>query len=204
MLALKIPWWVTPLMFYMNELQKAQLLALARASIEYGLEQDEMMPLDLDQYPEPFKESGASFVTLQKEGELRGCVGTLEAYQALVLDINEHAYGAAFCDPRFPNLVTDELALLHIEISLLSPPTAIEFSSKIDLLDQLVPLRDGLTIEDQGHKATFLPQVWENLTEPADFLMHLLLKAGLGHKPISPTLKAFRYSVTSFEEDNPN
>jgi len=196
----KILWWDTPLMSCMNELEKIQLLALARASIQYGLGHNEVMPLDLEHYPQVYAAPGASFVTLQKNGELRGCIGTLQAYQALALDIVQHAHGAAFCDPRFPKVVSEELDGLHIEISILGPSSAIIFESEADLLQQLVPLKDGLTIEGLGHKATFLPQVWHNLREPAAFLTHLKSKAGLGGEPITPAISAYRYCVSSFEE----
>ncbi|MEY8204586.1 MAG: AmmeMemoRadiSam system protein A [Bermanella sp.] len=187
-------------MSYMNEQAAAQLLALARAAIQHGLEHPQPMPLDLQRYPPAYRERAACFVTLHKAGDLRGCVGTLHAYQALALDIVEHAHGAAFADPRFARVSAQELASLHIEVSILGPASAIAFTSEADLLRQLVPFTDGLTLAGLGHNATFLPQVWQQLSEPRDFLAHLKIKAGLPPTAITPALKAYRYAVESFSE----
>lgn len=125
-------------------------------------------------------EPGASFVTLREGGELRGCIGTLEAYRPLGRDVAEHAVGAAVRDPRFMPVTADEYPLIDVEVSVLSKPTAMRVRSRKELEQALRPGRDGLIIDDgRGHRATFLPQVWDDLPEPHDFVAHLLHKAGL-------------------------
>ncbi len=191
-------------MSYMNDAQQKQLLTLAREAIQYSLEQGQVLRVDKKQYPPELQQQGASFVTLQKSGELRGCIGTLQAYQSVVEDVVEHAHGAAFSDPRFPRVSLEELAEIHIEISLLTPQTPIPFESQAHLLEQLHPFKDGLSIEGLTSgvptKATFLPQVWESLPNPKEFINQLKRKAGLSIEHSDNIVKAYRYQVLSFEE----
>ncbi len=156
--------------------------------------------INLDEYPHALQKNAASFVTLQIQKELRGCIGTLEAYQSMVKDVSEHAFAVAFSDPRFPALTLEEFHQLHIEISILSAMTPIEFHDENDLLAKLKPFEDGLSIEDGPHKATFLPQVWDSLNQPHAFLAHLKQKGGFAEGPLASAVKAYTYQVLSFEE----
>jgi AmmeMemoRadiSam system protein A len=177
---------------------RAQLLEVAFQSIAYGLEHSRPLPVDAAAYPEALRAEAASFVTLHLGGELRGCIGALAARRPLVADVCEHAYAAAFQDPRFLPVSAAELPHVHIEVSVLSAPAPIETGSEADLLRQLRPGRDGLIVEDERHRGTFLPAVWKSLPEPAQFLRHLKLKAGLAADYWSPGLRFSRYTTESF------
>lgn len=178
--------------------EKTILKDLARDAIIFSLQYNRMMPLKLEDYPHRLTQPGASFVTLKKAGQLRGCIGSLQAQRPLAEDIVHNAYAAAFLDHRFPPLSVTELAEIEIHISILSPPEPLEFDSEDDLLDKIRPAIDGLILEDEAHKATFLPSVWESLTEPADFLRQLKQKAGLAADYWSASVKVFRYTTESF------
>lgn len=171
---------------------------VAKEAIAYGLEYGGHMPVDTSRYPLALRKPGASFVTLKKYGELRGCIGSLEAYQPLVEDIAHNAYAAAFSDPRFPSLSESELAELDIHISVLTPAVPMQFTSQADLLQQIQPGIDGLVLEDGRHRGTFLPAVWEQLPDAAQFLQHLKLKAGLPADYWSDSIKISRYTTESF------
>ena len=184
----------------MNEHSKTEkklLLKLARDAIAYGLKEHKVMPIDLNTYPENLRKPGATFVTLQINKQLRGCIGSLQAYQPLVQDLAHNAYAAAFSDPRFPPLTAEEFPQLDIHISILSEPKPMQFTSEQDLISQLRPGIDGLILADKGHRGTFLPSVWESLPEPALFFAHLKLKAGLPQDYWSNTLTVQRYTVES-------
>ncbi len=186
-----------------NELslqQQQQLLKVARESIQYQLRHGHAMPVDADAYDAPLQQQGGSFVTLNKKGALRGCIGTLQPYQPLVNDVAEHARAAAFSDPRFPPLGLDEFANIVISISVLGRPNAISFSDEEDLITQLRPSQDGLIFEEGGARGTFLPSVWESLPEPRQFLQQLKRKAGLPTDYWSDSLKISRYTTQSFSE----
>jgi AmmeMemoRadiSam system protein A len=138
-------------------------------------------------------EPGAAFVTLRRhDGALRGCIGSAVATRPLIADVTQHAFNAAFRDPRFPRLEWLELAGLSLSVSVLTPPEPMQFADERDLLRQLRPGTDGLIIEDQGRRALFLPSVWEELPEPGQFLALLKLKAGIGDA-VSATLRAQRF-----------
>lgn len=142
-------------------------------------------------------EPGASFVTLRAGGELRGCIGSLTARRALGLDVAANARAAALEDRRFPPLGPHELAQLMIEISLLTPPEALPVRSRSELLAALTPGVDGLVLEDDGHRATFLPAVWEQLPDPEAFVGQLERKAGLGAGSWSSARRFHRYRTES-------
>ncbi len=178
---------------------KHQLLKLAAASIKYGLQHGSPIPVDPSEYPSPLQQPRASFVTLMIKQQLRGCIGSLEAYRPLVEDVVENAFAAAFRDPRFHPLQTQEYERLHYHISILTPPSPMQFQSEADLLAQLRPGIDGLILADLGRRGTFLPSVWESLPEPADFLRHLKLKAGFSPTYWSPSLTIQRYTVEDIE-----
>jgi AmmeMemoRadiSam system protein A len=174
------------------------LLDLARASIQHGLHHHQPLPVDPRDYPESLQALRATFVTLEKQGQLRGCIGTLIAHQPLVQDIAAHAYAAAFDDPRFPELVAEEFAHLELHIAVLSPPEPLHFDSEDALLAQLRPGIDGLILQFRRGRATFLPAVWEQLPDPYVFLAQLKHKAGLPLDFWSPELRAERYTTEAF------
>ncbi len=147
-----------------------------------------------------FEAPGASFVTLHLRGALRGCIGTLQAHRPLGLDVRFNAAAAALRDPRFPPLAEGELDALAIEVSLLSAPERLDVSSEAQLLGRLVPGADGLILDCEGKRATFLPQVWSQLPEPREFLARLRAKAGIAAGSWSPALKVYRYSVEHWKE----
>jgi len=148
------------------------------------------------------QEPAACFVTLTRWGELRGCVGSVRAYRPLFDDVWLNARAAAFHDTRFPPVERDELAEIAIEVSLLSQPEPMpSFAREADAVAALRPEVDGVILESGMHRATFLPQVWEQLPDPVDFLAHLKRKAGLPPGFWSPDVQLQRYSVTKWEEE---
>jgi AmmeMemoRadiSam system protein A len=175
--------------------QKSELTALARASIEYGLRSGKPLPVQSDDYPESMRNPGAAFVTLKRDGELRGCIGSITAARPLVEDVAHNAFAAAFQDPRFPPLQDVEFPDLEIHISVLTPARPMEFTSETDLLRQLRPGVDGLILGDGYRRGTFLPSVWESLPDPRDFLANLKLKAGLPRDYWSDSIEVQRYET---------
>lgn len=174
------------------------LRQLAHDAVKHGLQHNKHLTIDTARYPRPLREPGASFVTLKKNGDLRGCIGSLEAYQPLVADIAHNAYAAAFADSRFSPVTEKEFPQLEFHLSVLTPAELMQFKSEIDLLQQIQPGIDGLVLEEGRHRGTFLPAVWESLPDAIQFLQHLKLKAGLPADYWSDTLKVSRYTTESF------
>ena len=143
---------------------------------------------------------GAVFVTLTRNGRLRGCMGSIEPRRSLREDVMRNACAAAFHDSRFPPLPAAELPHVRIEVSLLSPTEQLSFTSREDLLARLRPGVDGLILSWHGHRGTFLPQVWEQLPDPEDFLTHLLHKARLPVFSWEPDVTVRRFTVTAWSE----
>ncbi|MCB1875440.1 MAG: AmmeMemoRadiSam system protein A [Chromatiales bacterium] len=181
-----------------NPAERQLLLAIARASIDHGLKSGTALLPDLGGLPEKFCEPGASFVTLETHGQLRGCIGRLEASRPLATDIAANAYAAAFEDPRFPPLQERETPNLELHLSILSPAQPMRFRDQNDLIAQLRPGIDGLILEEGYHRGTFLPSVWDSLPSPGEFLRHLKRKAGLAPDYWSDSLRVFRYVTESF------
>lgn len=177
---------------------RALLLAVARRSIWHGLDTNSPLPVDPADYPATLSPLRATFVTLELGGELRGCIGTLEAQHPLVQDVAEHAYAAAFADPRFPRLDPAELPELAIHIAVLSPPEPLPVSSEADLLQKLRPGVDGVILCLGKRRATFLPTVWQSLPNPRDFIAHLKYKALLPLDFWSDAITVARYTTESF------
>jgi hypothetical protein len=173
------------------------LLAAARGAIGdyFGA-----APLAMDSKPWML-EPGASFVTLTLDGELRGCIGSLEARRPLLEDVQRNAVAAAFHDPRFTPLSNHEFAHIRVEVSELSAAEPLVFESEAHALSQLRPHVDGLILEYGRHRSTFLPQVWDTLAKPALFLAQLKRKAGLPADFWHDELHLSRYSVTKWKED---
>ncbi len=184
----------------LNPSQRETLLGLARAAIRYGLEHATIMPITTRHYDDALREQGASFVTLTLAGELRGCIGSLEAHRPLAEDVVHNAFSAAFSDPRFMPLSSAELERIKIAISVLNPAEALNVSSEAQLIAQLRPGIDGLILQEGSRRGTFLPSVWEQLPDPEQFLHHLKLKAGLPAHHWSETLRFYRYTTTQFSE----
>jgi AmmeMemoRadiSam system protein A len=158
--------------------EKQILLRLAREALECGVKEEKLPILDLNALSPHLRENGASFVTLTVAGDLRGCIGALEAYQPLAEDVREHAVAAALQDPRFPPVQLSELNGIRIEVSRLTEPVELEYSSGEDLLLKLRPHVDGVILRDGFRRATFLPQVWEKIPDPVQFLQNLCWKMG--------------------------
>lgn len=182
-----------------NEHQRTLLLKTARQSIRQGIDTGQPLKPNLEDYPEVFRELRATFVTLTQQKQLRGCIGSLQARRALISDIAENAFAAAFSDPRFPPIQLDECATLEIHLSILSPASAIEFDSEEDLLAQLRPGIDGLILQYQNHRGTFLPSVWTQLPTSKEFLQHLKQKAGLNPDFWSQDMTIQRYTTETIE-----
>jgi AmmeMemoRadiSam system protein A len=173
------------------------LLPLARAAIASELKLDAWRT---GEEPDWLRRQGASFITLMRDGKLRGCIGTLRAHRALAEDVRANAIGAAFSDPRFTPLTAAEFAGVAVEISVLSALEPVSFGDEADALRQLRAGVDGIVFEYGCHASTFLPQVWENFGEPSDFLAHLKYKAGLPPDFWHHEVKLARYTVTKWRE----
>lgn len=177
------------------------LLQIAKESIAHGLAQACPLQVDLKTLPQELCETRATFVTLFLNKNLRGCIGTLTAYQPLAQDVAKYAFAAAFRDPRFPPVIEKEKSELKIKISVLNPSEPLIFYSEDDLLNQLRPGIDGVVLECGQHRGTFLPSVWEDVSDKKKFLMHLKIKAGLAPDFWSDQMKAWRYTTETFGED---
>ena len=174
------------------------LKELAKKSIRYGLKHQQPLPIELSALDDELTVPRATFVTLEKHGQLRGCIGMLEACRPLAEDIAHNSYEAAFSDQRFPPLTEEELTDLSIHISILTPAERIHCTTEAELLNLLRPNVDGLILDDGIHRATFLPSVWESLSKPTAFVQNLKMKAGLPPNYWSPQMQAYRYSTESF------
>jgi AmmeMemoRadiSam system protein A len=158
--------------------ERSILLLLAREALEHVVHGGALLPLDLTDLPPRLCEPGATFVTLTRGGQLRGCIGTLEPKQPLAVDVREHAISAALHDFRFPPMGPEELPEIKIEISRLTIPKDLDYETPDELLARLRPGVDGVILRDGFQRATFLPQVWEKLPDKAAFLDHLCMKMG--------------------------
>jgi hypothetical protein len=174
----------------------AVLLPLARAAIgaELGLK------LAAREDADWLQRQGACFVTLMRQNELRGCMGTLEVHRSLLADVRANAVAAAFRDPRFAPLARPEFASIRVEVSVLSALQPLAFTDESDALAQLRAGTDGVVFEYGHHRSTFLPQVWEQFCDPREFLGHLRYKAGLPPDFWDPSVRISRYTVTKWVE----
>ena len=172
------------------------LLPIARAAISGALN----IPRVADETAPWLAEQGACFVTLTQRGELRGCIGSLQAYRSLLDDVKGNAVAAALRDPRFTPLSRAELDLTEIEVSLLSPIQMLGIQNEADALLQLRPHVDGVIFEYHHYRSTYLPQVWEHFPQPRQFLASLKNKAGLPENFWAEEVKLSRYTVTKWRE----
>jgi hypothetical protein len=174
----------------------AVLVAIARESIEAHLGLGQRLPRDAAW----LQERAATFVTLREKGELRGCIGSIDARRALGEDVVHNAQAAAFRDPRFPPVEPSEVGALEVEVSLLTPRQGMRVANEAEALLQLRPGVDGIYFEYGQSGATFLPQVWESIPDPLVFLCELRRKAGLPLRFWHPDVKLSRYTVEKFRE----
>lgn len=181
-----------------TEQQQNTLLQIAALSILHGLKHRTSLEVFSFQYESALQQIRATFVTLEKHNQLRGCIGMLKAIKPLVEDVASNAYSAAFNDPRFPPLRTEEFQELDIHISILTPPEPFPVDDEADLLQKLVPGVDGLILKDGYFQSTFLPSVWESLPTTKEFVSHLKQKAGLDANYWSDSIGFQRYHTYSF------
>ncbi|RUM39737.1 MAG: AmmeMemoRadiSam system protein A [Desulfobulbus sp.] len=188
----------------MNEKQGNILLRLARQTIAEHLHLPVSEPVREEELADPdLQAKRGVFVTLNKHGALRGCIGSLVGQESIINGVRRHALNAAFHDTRFPPVTPDEVPDLRIDISVLTKPRPLDYRDDQDLLQKLRPYIDGVILRAPGGAgATFLPQVWEQLPDPQLFLSHLCLKAGLPQTAWrSGQLEIDTYQVQHFEED---
>jgi len=186
---------------HLSGTDRSYLLSLARQAIESCVNNLPLPQLDQNLLSPILRQEGASFVTLTVRGYLRGCVGALEPYQSLAEDVREHAIAAAVQDYRFPPVEAAEIKDIEIEISYLTRPTRLNYDTPVELLKILRPNIDGVVIHDGMRRATFLPQVWEKIPDPEDFLEQLCMK--MGSAPDlwrRKKLEVFTYQVEEFHE----
>lgn len=169
------------------------VIDVCKTSILAGLN-NEGVP-KINKPPAVFNELGACFVTLEKKGDLRGCIGSIIAHRPLINDLVRNAQSSAFSDPRFHPLREEEFDELSIDVSLLSTPEKMEFKDEADLLEQIKPYVDGIIIKDGGYQSVYLPSVWEQLPDKKLFLESLKIKAGMHPKHFSQTFEALRFTT---------
>lgn len=188
----------------MNDNDKALLLDVARKSIMSHLYKEEhfSMPKQSDPNAHLWEKKGC-FVTLTSNSQLRGCIGTIEPIYPLIKGVHLNALNAAFYDPRFSPLSVEEYPAIRIEISVLTEPAELHYTTPHDLLNKVKPGVDGIILQLDHHQATFLPQVWEELSNPEDFFNQLSWKAGLTPNDWknNPNMKIFTYQVEKFAEE---
>ncbi|MGH8237012.1 MAG: AmmeMemoRadiSam system protein A [Steroidobacteraceae bacterium] len=186
--------------------ERHELLALARASIysalSNGRNSGEFVPFTASALPDALTVRRSSFVTLHLNHELRGCCGTLDAPRPLAEDVWRNAWAAAFSDYRFPPLTAAEWPQVSLHLSLLTRPEPLEVTNEAQLLTLLRPAIDGLILESATGRATFLPAVWEQIPDPAQFVRQLKMKAGWPVTYWSNRVRCFRYATESFGEES--
>lgn len=153
------------------------------------------------QYPQILDEEGACFVTLEKDGMLRGCIGSIVAHRPLITDLVENTRNAAFNDRRFNPVTPEEVDSLKINVSILTPAYKIDFKDEADLLEKITPEKDGIIVIDGEHQGVYLPSVWEELPDKKEFWNSLKVKAGLTEDYWSDDLKAYRFETIYMKED---
>jgi AmmeMemoRadiSam system protein A len=184
--------------------EKDTLLRIARSALEAAAHHRKLPPLDLESLPKRLRVLGASFVTLSKQGALRGCIGALNAKSPLAEDVQQHAVDAALYDHRFIPVQADETEAISIEVSVLTEPQPIPATDPEDIPKLLRPGVDGVIVLCGERRATFLPQVWKKVPTPEQFLAMLCQKAGLpGEAWKQGNVQILVYHVDCFHEENP-
>lgn len=183
---------------YLKNIYSDLIIDICKKSISSGLQ---LGDFEINSYPAALDETGACFVTLKIDGELRGCMGSAIAHQPLIVDLIENAHSAAFKDPRFEPLSLDEFKFLEVSVSILSSPSRISFSSEVSLLEKITPYEDGLIIRDGDYQAVYLPVVWEYFGGNKErFLKSLKLKAGMSEDYFSDTMQVFRFKAIEISQ----
>jgi AmmeMemoRadiSam system protein B/AmmeMemoRadiSam system protein A len=178
--------------------QRQQLLDAAAGTLRTLAETGQAASVNLDPFALPLRALRRTFVTLEIDGQLRGCVGSLLAANPLVADVVANTYKAAMQDPRFQAMTSHELGKARVTISILSHLRPMTFGSDAELMEKLRPETDGLAIHAGARRALFLPKVWDVLPQPPDFLHHLKQKAGLSPAPLARNAQAFRFTAETF------
>lgn len=183
----------------MEEKIKQMLIKIAQGVIYSKLYGEEIIDKNsLVQKVPNLTKRAATFVTLNLDGKLRGCIGSLIAHKSLIDDLTSNAYNAAFHDPRFPPLTKEEFENIELEISILSEALEVRYKDFEDLKSKINQGVDGVIIRQDQKQATFLPQVWEQLPDFEDFLSHLFHKAGI--TDLDTTVEVFVYQVEKITE----
>ncbi|MCC7272633.1 MAG: AmmeMemoRadiSam system protein B [Alphaproteobacteria bacterium] len=186
----------------LGEERRRFLLQVGVHSIRRGMATGRPIDIQFDANPpRTLAAHRATFVTLEHEGRLRGCIGSVVPHRPLAEDVAINAFKAAFGDPRFPKLTADELARCNLSIAILSTPRPIAFATEEELVAALQPDRDGVILQDAGKRGLFLPHVWGGLPDPRRFVRHLKAKAGLPQDHWSPTVRAWRFATEKFGVD---
>ena len=180
--------------------EQDQLLVIARRSIQHGLTTQRPLVFEPSRFEGILAQELGNFVTLTQDKMLRGCIGSIKTNLCLAQSVAINAFNAAFHDSRFAPLSSEEAHQTRIEISVLTKPEPIDASTHEELLANLRPYEDGLLLNDEGHQATFLPKVWEQLPDPQRFVAQLMVKAGRPGDYWSDSLQFHRYQVVSFAE----
>ncbi|MET1003268.1 MAG: AmmeMemoRadiSam system protein A [Acidimicrobiia bacterium] len=181
----------------------ARLPALAIEAIGDALASGRRRLPAIDALPAELTMQAATFVTLEREGELLGCVGTLEATRALGVDVAQNALAAAFDDPRVPSVGLGDFSLMAVKVSVLSPLRPLAARSRAALVEELRPGLDGILVEAGRHRATFLPAVWPKVCDADDFVDELWRKAGLGPHAWPDGIRVFTYSTVDSIDEGP-
>ncbi|MGF1680023.1 AmmeMemoRadiSam system protein A [Photobacterium makurazakiensis] len=181
----------------LNKGELTQLLDIAREAIRSHFSTGIPKLPQLDLYGKKLLQPGACFVTLKVDGQLQGCLGTTAAHSPLVLEVHNKARASAYQDRRFMPLTEEQLDNLNIEISVLSQPQPLSIQSEQELIDYLEKNKVGVILSDKYQQALFLPQVWESLPKPVDFIRQLKIKAGWNTVYWSPTMQVKTFKVNS-------
>lgn len=178
--------------------EQHQLKDIAAAAIEFGLQYDRPPKPDISHLPHTLRENGACFISIYKQSELRGCVGTLIAHRPLAEDANDNGFSAAFNDSRFAPLTPNEWAHCQLHLAVLDVPQPLFVKNQQDLLNKLTPGVDGVILSSGNKRATFLPQVWQQLPDKQEFIARLKQKAGLNADEWPGNLQIQLYQTQSF------
>jgi AmmeMemoRadiSam system protein A len=168
---------------------------VALRALAHGVRTGRPLAIDPGDHPPDLRTIGATFVTLRIGGELRGCIGSIEAAEPLIVSAAHNAFRAGFHDPRFPPISERELSKIEVEVSVLSPLEPMPADSEEALIAALRPGRDGIVLREGDRVGTFLPSVWEQLPEPRQFLRQLKHKAGLPAEHWSDRIRVWRYTT---------
>lgn len=195
---------IDPSRLPLSDFDKQELIRIAATVVHRAATGKSFPKISVGTFSAAIQRPGASFITLSRNGRLRGCLGSLQAHRPLVLDVAERGYASALKDSRFEPVRSGELPGMHMEVAVLTGAGRMTFRDEAELLDQLRPGTDGLIIQDQDRRATFLPKVWDEIREPAVFLKKLKQKAGLAPDHWSESFSAWRYETERFGTQFPS